>query len=152
MPYLDIFNPETTKSVLSRLEKLTANTTPEWGKMNAAQMLAHLNVGYDLTYHNTNANYGWFTKMMLKLFVKKSVVGEKPYPKNSRTGPDFLITEDKNFEKEKTKLVNHIKATEKKGAAFFEGYESQGFGELTSKEWSNLFYKHIDHHFTQFGL
>jgi len=50
--------------------------------------------------------------------------------------------------------INH-KVLHKKsslGALYFEGRESLSFGKLTSKEWNNLFYKHIDHHFTQFGI
>ena len=44
---LNTFDSSTTDSVLARLEKISANTQPLWGKMNVAQMLAHLNVAYD---------------------------------------------------------------------------------------------------------
>jgi hypothetical protein len=50
------------------------------------------------------------------------------------------------------KLQNYIKETEAKGVEYFEGKESEGFGKLTAKEWSNLFYNHLNHHFNQFGV
>ena len=42
---------------------------------------------------------------MLKTFVKNAVVSEKPYKKNGRTAPEFLIKEEKNFETEKNRLI-----------------------------------------------
>jgi hypothetical protein len=42
------FDSKITQQHIQRLDKLTKETKPQWGKMNAAQMLAHLNVTYDL--------------------------------------------------------------------------------------------------------
>ena len=152
MKLLNTFDPATTSHTLQRLEKLTNETQPQWGTMNAAQMLAHVNVAYDLAYGKIPTKPNFFMKIFIKLFAKNFVVGEKPYPKNSRTAPVFLIADQRDFEKEKTRLINNIQQTEKNGAAYFEGRANPSFGPLTSKEWSNLFYKHLDHHFTQFGI
>ncbi len=148
----NVFNNQTTQACLTRLEKLTPTTTPQWGKMNSAQMLAHLNVAYTASDLSTASKKSFITKLMMKLFVKKIVVGESPYAKNSRTAPEFIISDERVFEKEKSILVNNIKDIETKGVKYFEGRENPAFGVLTTQEWSNLFYKHIDHHFTQFGV
>lgn len=152
MDYLNTFDPATTKISLDRLEKLTPDSQPQWGKMDVAQMIAHLNVAYDQAYGRLEAKYSGFAKFMLKLFVKKIVVSDTPYKKNNRTSPDFLITDTRDFNTEKAKLIENIKVTEQHGADYFSGKESAGFGPLTVKEWSNLFYKHMDHHFQQFGV
>jgi len=152
MSMLNTFDQATTKKTLERLDKLSNTTKPQWGKMNSAQMLAHLSVAYDLAYGNTQSKVNPFAKLMLKLFVKNIVVSETPYKRNSRTAPDFVIADERNFETEKERLTAHIKDTEAKGTAFFEGRKSSSFGVMTSKEWSNQFYKHLDHHFTQFGV
>ena len=89
---------------------------------------------------------------MLKTIIKGIVTGEKSYPKNSSTGKEFIITGTRDFEKEKSILITNIKETESKGTSFFEGRNNQAFGPLTAQQWSNQFYKHIDHHFGQFGL
>lgn len=147
------FDSATSKNTLSRLEKLSPETQPVWGKMNAAQMLAHLNVTYDITYKKTPVNYNFLMKAMLKMFVKKSVVQENPpYPKNSRTAPVFVIANERDFNKEKKQLIKYIDETEKNGTAYFEGLEHDAFGKMSTKEWSVLFQKHIDHHFNQFGI
>lgn len=152
MAFPSIFDSAVTESSLARLEKLSPETKPLWGKMDAAQMLAHLNVSYDITYGKTNPKVGGFMKLMFKLFLKKIVVGDKPYKKNSRTAPYFVIADARKFEEEKAKLINYVKTTQEKGVAFFEGKESNSFGKMTSVEWSNQFYKHMDHHFQQFGI
>lgn len=153
MNLLNTFDPATTTQTLNRLDKLSNTTKPQWGKMNAAQMMAHLSVPYDMAYGKKASNPSFFGKLMLKLFVKDLVVGEtKPYPKNSRTSPDFIIADERDFEKEKARLIANIKETEAKGASYFEGKDSGAFGKLTAKQWSVQFYKHLDHHFTQFGI
>jgi hypothetical protein len=38
------------------------------------------------------------------------------------------------------------------GENHFDGRVSMIFGPMTTTEWNNLFYKHIDHHLTQFGV
>ncbi len=152
MALLNTFDSKTTEATLNRLDKLSHTTAPQWGKMNSAQMLAHLNVAYDLAYGKRASNANFFTKMMLKLFVKGIVLSEKPYSKNSPTGPDFLIADERDYEKERTLFVANVKETESKGSSYFEGKENTAFGKLTSAQWSIQFYKHLDHHFTQFGV
>lgn len=153
MALLNTFDSSTTTAVLARLEKLNSESTPEWGKMNAGQMLAHLNVAYDMVYNPENFKRpNWLLRKVISLMAKKQVVSDKPYPKNGSTAPDFLIKDEKDFNAEKAKLIENIKTTEAKGTTYFEGKESFSFGVLTIQEWSNLFYKHMDHHFTQFGV
>jgi hypothetical protein len=152
MTLLNTFDSKTTEAVINRLEKLNYSTSPQWGKMNSAQMLAHLNVPYDIENGKKQTKVSGFSKIMLKLFVKNIVVGEKPYAKNSRTSPDFIIADERDFEKEKALFITNLKETEAKGTSYFEGRESKAFGKLTATQWSVQFYKHLDHHFTQFGV
>lgn len=146
------FDLKTKEENLNRLENVNAETLTKWGKMQPAQVLAHMNVAYDLVLdENTPINRG-LKKFIISLFAKNMVVGEKPYPKNGMTSPDFKISDQRELEKEKAKLVTNINAVFEKGAKYFEGKESQSFGKLTEKQWSNLFQKHLNHHFEQLGV
>jgi len=71
----------TTATLLERFNVLTPKSQPQWGKMTVSQMLAHLNVAYDISYGKIPVRYNWLTKQMLKFFVKSTVVGSKPYKK-----------------------------------------------------------------------
>ncbi|PWS28362.1 hypothetical protein DHW03_00445 [Pedobacter yonginense] len=147
-----IFQPSVTNEVIERINKLSSTTPPLWGKMSVAQMLAHCNVTYEMVYDDIHPKPNALLKFILKSFVKSKVVGEQPFPKNSKTAPQFIITDEKEFEKEKTRLINHLTQTQQLGESYFDGKESHSFGKLTANEWNNMFYKHLDHHLTQFGV
>ena len=120
--------------------------------MSVSQMLAHCNVTYEMVYNGIYSKPNAFMKIILKLLVKNKAVGEKPYKHNLRTAPSFIIKDEKKFEKEKARLVEYIRKTQQLGAAHFNGKESYSFGTLAQQEWNNMFYKHLDHHLSQFGV
>ena len=148
----NIFDSSIVSEVVQRINNLKPNSKGLWGKMTVAQMLAHCNVAYEMVYTDKHPKPGAFKTWMLKLFVKSAVVGPKPYPKNGRTAPEFIVNTERNFEKEKKRLIDFIQKTQKLGEAYFDNKESHSFGALTKEEWSTMFYKHIDHHLVQFGV
>ena len=91
-------------------------------------------------------------KLILKMLVKNKVVSETPYKQNSPTAPQFVIKENKNFEIEKQRLIDFITKTQLLGETHFDNKTSLSFGPLTKTEWNNMFYKHLHHHLTQFGV
>jgi hypothetical protein len=148
----NIFNKAVTNEVINRIDKLTASSQPLWGKMSVEKMLAHCNVTYEMAYENIHPKPNGFVQFLLKSFVKNTVVNNLPYKKNSRTGPTFIIKEDKIFLIEKNRLIDYILKTQQLGESHFDQKESLSFGKLTKKEWNNMFYKHLDHHLSQFGV
>jgi hypothetical protein len=149
---INIFNKQETDAVIARINKLTPDSKPLWGKMSVDQMLAHCNVSYELAYENMHPKPNALMKLFMKLVAKQMVVNETPYKKNLRTAPVFIIADHKNFEAERKRLIAYIKKTQELGADHFDGRESHSFGKLTKSEWNNMFAKHLDHHLTQFGV
>lgn len=148
----NVFSSEVSNGLIQRIDQLTPETPAMWGSMNVAQMLAHCNVTYEMLYENIHPKPGFFVKLMLKAFVKGSVVNEAPYKQNGRTAPQFIITASKDFAQEKARLIDHIKRTQQLGEQEFEQKESHSFGKLSAIEWNNMFYKHLNHHLSQFGV
>ena len=148
----NIFTESVATEIIGRLNRLTATTQPNWGKMSVAQMLAHCCVTYEMYYEDKHAKPNFFVGFILKTFIKSSVVGEKSYPQNGSTAPQFVITETKDFEAEKARLIGFIQKTQQLGEAHFDGKASHSFSNLTKTEWNNMFYKHLNHHLTQFGV
>jgi len=147
-----IFNQADVIRLTERIDKLTPSTQPLWGKMSVGQMLAHCNVSYEMVYTDKHPKPNAFMKFILKLLVKDTVVSEKPYKHNTRTAPAFLMTDEKDFEAEKTRLIDHLNKTLQLGESHFDGKESHSFGKLSATEWNNMFWKHLDHHLSQFGV
>ena len=147
-----IFNPEVTSEITNRINKLTPDSQPQWGKMSVDQMLAHCCVSYENVYDDIHPKPGAFKALLLKLVVKNIVVSEKPFKRNLRTAPEFIMKDAKNFEAEKKRLLEYISKTQQLGESYFDGKESRSFGKLKKNEWNNMFYKHLNHHLGQFGV
>ena len=97
------FNQNDIAEFISRIEKLSSTSKPNWGKMDVGKMLAHCNVTYEKIYDDIHPKANVFKKLLLKIFVKNAVVNEKPYRKNGQTAPEFIIKNSRNFETEKTR-------------------------------------------------
>jgi len=148
----DIFLKKDSTEIINRINDLKTDSTAVWGSMSVAQMLAHCSVTYEMVYDNIHPKPNGLMRFILKSFIKNGVVNEKPYPRNSRTAPQFIVKGDRDFELEKNRLISYILQTQELGEKEFEGKESLSFGKLTAKEWNNMFAKHLDHHLTQFGV
>lgn len=148
----NIFDPKTTNELIARINSLNPDSPALWGKMSVDQMLAHCIVAYDMAFTDKYPKPNALMRFILKAFVKNGVVNETPYPKNSRTAPAFIISDRRNFDQEKARLISYLEQTRDLGSSHFEGKESLSFGPMSTGEWNNLFYKHLDHHLTQFGV
>lgn len=148
----NVFKVENTTELINRINTLTADSKAVWGTMSVDQMLAHCCVTYEMIYDSKHVKPNTFVKLILKLFIKEVVVGDKTYPKNGKTAPQFIIKDERDFAKEKVRLIDFMLRTQQLGESDFEGKESHSFGKLNIKQWNNMFYKHLDHHLTQFGV
>jgi hypothetical protein len=146
------FNQDDVAEFIVRINRLTVDTKPKWGKMNVEQMLAHCNVTYEMVYDKIHPKPNAFKRFMLKLIIKNIVVNDKPYKSNSQTAPEFIIKDARKFELEKQRLIDYLLKTQQLGAKYFDGKESLSFGVLNQQEWNNMFVKHLEHHLSQFGV
>lgn len=147
-----LLDRDTQQACLNRINKLTPETQPAWGKMDAAQMLAHC---AEVTEVMNGSKPLEGTPFLLKLFkgmIRNAVLNEKPYPRNSRTHPQYLIADQRAFEKEKERLVAALTQM----ANFTEAERRQLshplFGPMTDEELGWASYKHLDYHLSQFGV
>ena len=153
MTTLNIFQKDVSDNVIARINQLNASSAAQWGKMNVSQMLAHCSVTYEMIYDSNHTAPNFLLKFILKTFVKGGLVdATTPYKRNSGTAPAFIIKGDRDFDVEKKRLVDFIAKTQQLGEHHFDGKASLSFGNLSKTEWSNLFYKHLDHHLIQFGV
>ena len=148
----NIFTEPVVEQIIERINRLTPTTQGKWGKMSVDQMLAHCNVSYELIYEDIHPNPNVLMKFILKTFVKRVVTNEVPYKQNSSTAPEFIMKGNKDFEAEKKRLISYITKTQQLGESHFDGKESHSFGVMNKTEWNNMFYKHLNHHLTQFGV
>ena len=144
-----LYNPEDYQAFLSRIDQLSADSRPQWGSMTAAQMLSHCAEILEVSNGKELKNTPFIAKLF-KGMIRKMVVGEKPYKKNTQTHPQYRQAEARDFETEKARLLTALDA-------FVEAENSPGrphplFGTMTHDEKGWSAYKHLNHHLTQFGV
>ena len=144
----NLYNQAVLDEILTRLAKIESNSTPDWGKMTAAQMLAHCAEVQEVTNGKALKN----TPFMVKVFkglIKAAVISDKSYPKGSKTHPQYIQKEDKDFNQEKNRLVEALNKFHQNPEA---KVEHPLFGAMTHEEKGWAMYKHLDHHLNQFGV
>jgi Protein of unknown function (DUF1569) len=147
-----LFESETALNILQRIEKLQPNSQPNWGKMNVAQMLAHVNAALQTALTNEPYKTTLFQKILAPV-IKKVVLSPKPYKENLPTGPGFvMIHTEKEFDKEKRDLLTSYHKFIDNGSAGVDNKKHPVFGKLTAEQWGFSQWKHFDHHLKQFGV
>jgi hypothetical protein len=145
----NLFEPTAAEAVISRLEKIQPSSQPRWGKMNAAQMMAHCQATFEVYFGEKQLRRGLASILFGKIAKRKLFVN-KPWPKNLPTAREFKIADQRDMLEEKVKLVHLIKRFSADGYTITETVHPF-FGKMSSQEWALFAYKHLDHHLTQFG-
>lgn len=148
MELKNLFDPAVKQEVVDRINKLKPATQRKWGKMDVAQMLAHLQapLGVPMGKHQLKGN------MLFRLLgplVKKQLYSDKPFRRNLPTDKTFKIAGQREFEKEKQQLINLIHSFTEENIT---NQVHPLFGRLTLEQWSTSNWKHVDHHLQQFGV
>ena len=108
MEVKNLFEPAVKQEIEDRINRLTSQSLPKWGKMNVAQMLAHLQEPMAIALDGKSVKVNWLMKMIFPLF-KSKLWDDKPYKQNLPTSPSFITYgSEKDFEKEKHWLLNMV--------------------------------------------
>lgn len=145
-----IFDSSDYETIRKRFENFTPGAQRQWGKMDPAQMLAHVNVTLQTALGEIIIKR-LFIGYIFGPLAKKSYVGPDPMKPNGPTAKEFIITDSRDFEKEKQKLLVLVKRLHEGGEENVTRNPHGFFGKLTPQEWGITQWKHMDHHLRQFG-
>jgi len=143
-----LFETESWNEIKNRLNTLNLESERKWGKMDISQMLHHCQHPLNVSLGKGNIKKQFFP---LAFLFKKSLYNDKPWRQNLPTAKSFKITEQKDFEPEKIALEKLIDEFHQlKNKTQWEPHPL--FGKFTPQQWGQMQYKHLDHHFRQFGV
>ena len=146
----NLFDSEASNEILDRLELLKPDSQAHWGKMNVSQMMAHCIVPIKVSLGEAKPKRTLMGILFGKM-GKKMVLKDEPFKQGLPTDPSFVIRNQPDFGQKKDELRSCIKnflTTDKDAMA---ARPHPFFGRMTAEEWGKLGYKHLDHHFRQFG-
>lgn len=148
MEIKNLFDPAVKQDIINRINTLSPASTPIWGKMNVAQMLAHLQFPIGIAFGTQQPKGSFLLRLIGPLFKSKLWDGS-PWKQGLPTDPTFITTgTDKDFEKEKAALLGLLNRFSESAIV---GEKHPIFGKMTKENWSRATWKHIDHHLRQFG-
>ena len=147
----NLFEPGTLDELKTRLNQLTAESERQWGKMNAPQMLAHCAVWMEMAAGQTSPPRSWIGYIFGPM-AKRSVLNNEPIRRNMPSDKNFIVREERDFVTERERLQACIERFAQGGPEKCTKHPHSFFGPMTPQEWAILAYKHLDHHFRQFGV
>jgi Protein of unknown function (DUF1569) len=146
-----LFNASDNTEIIKRINKLNSKSGSEWGKMNVSQMLAHAQVPLQVAFGEVILKRGILGILFGKI-AKKKLTGDQNFKKSMPTDKSFVVSDSRNFEEEKDKLIKLVQRFVNEGTAAITKDPHPFFGEMTTEEWDKLQWKHLDHHLRQFGV
>jgi hypothetical protein len=146
-----LYDPANAEEIRQRLQRLAPTSEREWGKMNPAQMLAHCAAAMETAVGDSKPPRMMIGRVLGGLAKSMSVNSDKPFSRNGPTGPNLRITDQRQFDVEKERLSQLVERFVQAGRTGCTTHPHNFFGRMTADEWGVLMYKHLDHHFRQFG-
>ena len=149
----NLFDAAVANELKTRLGHLEPHSERRWGKMFAAQMLAHCAVSIQWAVGEVVPEKQALPMRLMGRLVKPFVLrDEEPFRKNSPTAKSLIVADERDLDRERDRLSGLIDKFVVGGAAACTRNPHSFFGKLTPEEWAILTYKHLDHHLRQFGV
>lgn len=147
----NLLDKESSETIVGRVQKLRPETTPRWGKMNATEMLLHMNRIHEQMLTAPSIKKG----TRIKQYIARWAVlyGLPNFPKNART-PKRNDTKGQidasAFNEQQQKFIELIRRFPLHQTPIELPHPY--FGDLNTKQWGLAGYKHVNHHLRQFGV
>ena len=145
-----LFDAQTYQDIVRRVEALESDSARQWGKMTPAQALEHTSRALEMAIAKEPKPQAFLGKLLGWTF-RKQFLGEQPFPKNSPTGPDFIVKHEPDFGATKVRILALLGEFHALGERGCDGHSHRFFGPLTGEQWGQTQFKHVDHHLRQFG-
>jgi len=143
-----VLNPATRDELITRVNTITQNSKPLWGKMNVYQMLKHATLADEMYLGKHKTDRAFIGRIFGKIALKKVLGNDSPLAKGTPTMPFMKIKEENgDIPTQKQAWITTINEYETYKGNFIHPF----FGRMTEEQLGQMAYKHIDHHLRQFG-
>ena len=144
-----MWQPEAREELLARAGKLRPEAPAQWGKLNCSRMLAHVTDG--LRMATGELRVAPKSSPLKYTPIKQLIIYWLPFPKSAPTAPELLARAPGEWEREVSQFRDALQQfVSRKDEQQWPAHPA--FGNLSNKDWGVLVYRHIDHHFKQFGV
>ena len=148
-----VMNAKIRNQLVKRIESITGDEKPIWGKMSVYEMICHSSDQIKMSIGEIETKF--VGNKMMETLLKRLILLGMPTPKGKvetvkelkqgagGTKPTSLDEDKKRF----IKLVNEFDEKYPQG----KNVRHPAFGMMNKKEWGRLVYIHADYHLKQFS-
>ena len=148
----NLFQPERVSEIKARIAKLQPSAERQWGSMTAPQMLAHTALAVQMATGELKLPRVMIGRVLGPVIRSMALKDDAPMRKNSPTMPSIVVSDERDLDVERAKLLKLIDQFVAGGPNKCTTHPHSFFGKLDAEQWAILMYKHIDHHLRQFGV
>jgi hypothetical protein len=148
----NLFEAARVEEVKERIARLRPDSERQWGKMNAAQAVAHCSKGLELAVGDRIPPRLLLGRIIGRMVKPMALGNDEPMRRNSPTVKDLVVQDERDLGTERERLCRLIDRFSAAGPKGCTTHPHSFFGPLTPEEWATLMYKHLDHHLRQFGV
>jgi uncharacterized protein DUF1569 len=148
----NLFEAARVEEVKERIARLRPESERQWGKMNAAQAVAHCSAGLELALGDRIPPRLLLGRIIGRMVKPKVLGNDEPMRQNAPTVKGLVVQDKRDLGTERERLCGLIDRFAAAGPEGCTTHPHSFFGRLTPEEWATLMYKHLDHHLRQFGV
>src|SRR5579862_2557330 len=148
----NLFEAVRVEEVKERILRLRPDSERLWGRMSAAQAVAHCSAGVELALGDRLPPQMLLGRILGRMLKPKVLGNDEPMRRNSPTVKGLVVQDERDLGKEQERLRGLIDRFAAGGPTGCTKHPHSFFGRLTPEEWAILMYKHLDHHLRQFGV
>lgn len=145
-----MLDPAARERMKARLRRLTPDAGARWGRMNALQMMWHLNAQLRDLLGETKAKPmpGPLRHPVLRWLI----IDVLPWPKGKApSAPEYLAFDPGDWQSEMAALEERLERWTARPVADCAA-DHPAFGSIGGAMMGRLLHKHWNHHLTQFGV
>lgn len=146
-----LYDPLVVAEVRQRLARMRPDSARQWGKMNAAQALAHCALAMENALGDTQLPRHPLGRVISPWAKRGLIIKGKPMSRGAPTHPSAIVADQRNFEVERSRLQRAIDRFAA-GPAACTPHPHFFFGAMTPEEWATFMFIHLDHHLRQFNV
>ncbi len=148
----NLFEAARVEEVKERMAHLRPDSARLWGKMNAAQALAHCSAAIEMAMGQIRPPRMLIGRIIGRIVKPIAFRDEELMRRNSPTVKSLVVGDERELGTERGRLCGLINRFAAAGREGCTTHPHSFFGRLTPEEWATLMYKHLDHHLRQFGV
>jgi len=148
----NLFDTATATEIKERIGQLGPRSTRLWGKMTAAQAMAHCATTMEWAVGDSFAPRMFAGRILGPLVKSRMLKDDAPMGHNAPTAKSLVVVDERDLVTERQRLCALIDRFSAGGPQGCTKHAHTFFGLLAPEEWARLMYKHLDHHLRQFGV